>query len=430
MLIPIPDRYVLDHAPASNALVPTSLAPGTELLGRYESPGMTDERYLVRRADGQTILLTQALYLIATGLAAQHSIEAISRDVSVRLDQSVSPDTIATVIDTKLAPLGILPSIETTEAVPTLEAPLLSMSLRATLVGPRAVRFLARVFGSFYDTNVIIVWLSALLMADLYVFGVHGVSSSLTLVARHPLLFLPILGIVVAGTLFHEIGHATACAYGGGKPGRIGFGVYLIFPAFYTDVSDTYRLPRRARVRTDLGGVYFNGIFIVVSTMVLAATNYLPLIPAIVFIHITMFQQMLPVVRLDGYYVLSDLVGVPDLFGRIKPIMGRLIGRHDPRANQLAPSARRIVTAWVLIAVPVIVGGFALFIWRLPTFISNTIDGLQAQWASADNSYHHGHWAGLAIAVISLLLLCLPVLGASAFVIRLTKRIPTRRKAS
>ena len=32
-------------------------------------------------------------------------------------------------------------------------------------------------------------------------------------------------------------------------------------PAFYTDVTDNYRLGRWARVRTDLGGFYFNLIF-------------------------------------------------------------------------------------------------------------------------------------------------------------------------
>ena len=56
----------------------------------------------------------------------------------------------------------------------------------------------------------------------------------------------------------HETGHAAACAYGGGRPGAIGFGVYLLFPAFYTDVTDSYRLSRGGRLRTDLGGLYFN----------------------------------------------------------------------------------------------------------------------------------------------------------------------------
>ena len=239
------------------------------------------------------------------------------------------------------------------------------------------------------------------------------------------MLFLPVFGLVVVATLFHEIGHATACAYGGGNPGRIGYGIYLIFPAFYTDVTDTYRLPRAARVRTDLGGVYFNGIAIVVGTAVFYVTGYIPIIPAIVLIHIAMVQQMLPVVRLDGYYVLSDLVGVPDLFGRIKPLVTGLIpGRTDPHAGQLQPHARRIVTAWVAVAVPVLVFGMGYFIWRLPKLGHDTYNAAQLQWMVADLSYRAHHWGTVALAMISLVLLAVPALGLVAFLLRLIKRIP------
>ena len=44
------------------------------------------------------------------------------------------------------------------------------------------------------------------------------------------------------------------------RPGAMGAGLYLVWPAFYTDVTDSYRLGRGGRVRTDLGGLYFNAI--------------------------------------------------------------------------------------------------------------------------------------------------------------------------
>ena len=40
----------------------------------------------------------------------------------------------------------------------------------------------------------------------------------------------------------------------------MGAGLYLVWPAFYTDVTDSYRLGRGGRLRTDLGGLYFNAI--------------------------------------------------------------------------------------------------------------------------------------------------------------------------
>ena len=60
-----------------------------------------------------------------------------------------------------------------------------------------------------------------------------------------PALFLLAFGLVVLSAAFHECGHATACTVGGAEPGRMGAGIYVAWPAFYTDVTDAYRLDRR-----------------------------------------------------------------------------------------------------------------------------------------------------------------------------------------
>ena len=53
----------------------------------------------------------------------------------------------------------------------------------------------------------------------------------------------------------------------------MGVGVYLIWPAFYCDVTEAYRLDRRGRLRTDLGGVYFNGLFALMAGAAYFATG-------------------------------------------------------------------------------------------------------------------------------------------------------------
>ena len=62
-------------------------------------------------------------------------------------------------------------------------------------------------------------------------------------------------------------------AIGGARPGEMGVGVYLIWPAFYCDVTEAYRLNRRGRLRTDLGGVYFNGLFALMAGAAYFATG-------------------------------------------------------------------------------------------------------------------------------------------------------------
>ncbi len=144
----------------------------------------------------------------------------------------------------------------------------------------------------------------------------------------------------------------------------MGVGLYLVWPAFYCDVTDAYRLNRAGRLRTDLGGVYFNAIFALLAGAVYFATGEEAALLAAVVQHIILLQQLLPLLRFDGYYVLTDLTGVPDILSRIKPIFRSLVpGRsHDPRVAELKPWVRIVVTTYLLILLPVLAFMFA---WML-----------------------------------------------------------------
>ena len=117
----------------------------------------------------------------------------------------------------------------------------------------------------------------------------------------------------------------------------MGVGLYLVWPAFYTDVTDSYRLGRGGRVRTDLGGLYFNAIVARASTFgVWWVTGWDALLLIVATQMLQMVRQLAPLVRFDGYHVLADLTGVPDLYQRIRPtLLGLLPGRRRQ------PEARR-----------------------------------------------------------------------------------------
>jgi hypothetical protein len=64
-------------------------------------------------------------------------------------------------------------------------------------------------------------------------------------------------GVVPAGAcidltsaVFHQCEHVSACRYGGAKPGVMALGLYLVWPARYSTVTDSYRLSRAGRLRT------------------------------------------------------------------------------------------------------------------------------------------------------------------------------------
>src|SRR5256885_3554954 len=82
------------------------------------------------------------------------------------------------------------------------------------------------------------------------------------------------LGLAIHSAALHECAPATACSYGGAHPGVMGVGIYLVWPAFYTDVTDAYRLGKGGRLRTDLGGVYFNALFMLGALGIYLLTHF------------------------------------------------------------------------------------------------------------------------------------------------------------
>jgi putative peptide zinc metalloprotease protein len=166
----------------------------------------------------------------------------------------------------------------------------------------------------------VVAVLAALAALDWWLFAVHGPGGGFQQVLRNPVGLLIVLGLTLASAMFHECGHAAGCRYGGARPGKIGVGIYMVGPAFFTNVTDSYRLSRAGRLRTDLGGLYFNAIFMLALAGLYAATSSEILLLVIAVTHLEMLEQLMPFARFDGYFILSDLVGVPDLFARVGPI--------------------------------------------------------------------------------------------------------------
>ena len=319
------------------------------LLGRYQGSGYREPKYLIRRSSGQVLHVSRLLFLLAANLDGRRTTEEVADRVSGQYRRRLTPDGVDFLIEHKLRPLGLLASA-TPAGLPAAPSQLLGLRLRRPFVPARTVEVLGNLLAPLFLPIIVLAGLAGLAVSDLWLLRTASLMEALQVTLLDPPLILAVLGITVAAALVHELGHAAACSYGGGRPGAIGAGLYLVYPAFYTDVTDSYRLDRAGRVRTDLGGVYFNALTLVALTAALYATGWQPLVLVILLVHLEMAQQLLPVVRLDGYFVLADLVGVPDLFARVRPVLASLRpGRGpDPRVTALRRSTRIVVTVWVL----------------------------------------------------------------------------------
>ncbi len=193
----------------------------------------------------------------------------------------------------------------------------------------------------------------------------------------------------------------------------MGVGLYVIWPAFYTDVTDAYRLSRAGRLRTDLGGIYFNAIFALATAAVYAATGLEVLLLIVMIQNFAMVQQLMPFLRLDGYYVISDLTGVPDMFARIRPVLRSLLPGREPddRVQELKPRARRIVIAYVALLVPATVALLVVMALHAPRAFATAYDSLGVQWDKVSAAFDRGETLIGIGSGLQMIALVVPAVG-------------------
>jgi len=418
---------VADQAPPSEggSAKKPHLARGIDLIGKYEGSGFKEAPYIARRADGQVIQLAPLLYLIAEAADGVRTNEEIAAAVSEAIKRGVSAENVQQLVDERLRPLGVIAPADGSEPELQKVDPLLALKLRAALVPERVVNAITKAFKPLFFPPVILLVLAGLAAMDIWLFLFHGVAQSLREVLYSPALLMMMLGLVVLSAAFHECGHATACAYGGARPGVMGAGLYIVWPAFYTDVTDAYRLGKGGRLRTDLGGVYFNVVFMLAVLAVYGATGYEPLLLIIPFMHLEILHQFLPFIRLDGYYIISDLTGVPDMFARIRPTLASLLPWNETsdRVNELKSWVRGVVTAYVFIVVPLLLFMFGMMVLNAPRIISTAYDSFFSQYHKVQHAFNGGSALAGVIGIVQMAILVLPALALVATFWMLGRRI-------
>jgi putative peptide zinc metalloprotease protein len=399
------------------------LSDGVELLGEFKDSGYSQPPSLVRRADGQVIQMSRLLYLVASLIDGTRDAADIAELATRDLGRTLTAEQVRYAIATKLTPLGIIAREGSPVAPPTAN-PLLALRARGTLLPGHAANAAGAFFRPLFRPPVIVAVVVTVAAMDYWLLSAHGLAAALHQVLRDPADLLIVAGLTIVSAMFHECGHAAGCRYGGARPGRIGVGIYLVWPAFFTNVTDSYRLSRGGRLRTDLGGIYFNLIFILALAGIYEATSSEILLLVIAVTHLEMLEQLLPFIRFDGYFILSDIVGVPDLFARVAPVVKSALprGGEDPRVVGLRPRARVVITSWVLSVIPLLSVMLGYFLLRLP-------EVNRALWRSATQQAHlmstalAGHrFAAAAIDAISIALAAMSIAGSIYVVTGLARR--------
>ena len=399
-------------------------ADGVELIGEMAGSGYKVPPSLVRRADGQTIQLTPLLYAILREIDGARTADGVAAAVSEATERTVTDDNIRHLVDKQLRPLGLLVLPDGRQPATKKRNPLLGLRFRYAVTEPDRTRRLTDPFRFLFRPWMVVPLLAVFAVVCWWVFFRKGLAHAAYDAFERPGLLILVFVVTIMSAGFHEFGHAAAARYGGATPGAMGFGVYLVWPAFYTDVTDTYRLGRRARVRTDLGGLYFNAIVAVAIAGLWWWLRYDALLLVVATQILQMLRQLAPMVRFDGYHVLADLTGVPDLYSRIKPtLLGLLPWRWgDPHARMLKPWARILVTVWVLVVVPMLLSAIAGAILALPRLLGSAWSALGTQRDVLTSSWADGDFIQVSARVLAIVAIVIPVAGVLYMLVRFCRQ--------
>jgi putative peptide zinc metalloprotease protein len=396
-----------------------SLASEVELVGQLDAVGFESPQFLVRRGEG-FLQLSELLYHILEQVDGRQSVATIAAAVRQSSGRSVSSDDVAQLIETKLVPMNL---VGEAPGAPVFRGPAdstrspLQINFRVKVRGDR-IDPLARALTFLHKRWVLLPLLVAIAVAHVWVFATQGITAALRELLTNPDLILVVLPIILLAAVFHEFGHASALRFEGGRARAMGAGFYLVYPALYTDVTDGYRLGRRARLRVDLGGPYFHLVFALGLAIGFLVTGQPFLLVAMLLVDLEVLRQFLPLGRLDGYWVLADLTGVPDFFSQIVPFFARILPIPVPEGMALPrmkPLTRRILVGYIA----AFAVGFPIFLFytlsHLPALMGAAWSTLYAQADAVSRAWTESRFLVAAGSIFQILFLFVEVAGLFLF---------------
>jgi putative peptide zinc metalloprotease protein len=133
--------------------------------------------------------------------------------------------------------------------------------------------------------------------------------------------------------VLHEFGHGLSCKHYGGECHEMGVMLLVFTPCLYCDVSDSWMLPSKwKRAAIGAAGMYVEVLLASLATYLWWNSNpgiFNQLCLDVMFVSSvsTIMFNANPLLRYDGYYILSDLLEIPNLRQKASTILGRLASK-------------------------------------------------------------------------------------------------------
>lgn len=182
--------------------------------------------------------------------------------------------------------------------------------------------------------------------------------------------------VFIVSKIIHESGHGLVCKRFGGQVPELGIMMLVMFPAPFVDASSTWAFASKwQRVAVGAAGMIFELAGAAIAAFVWLATldtggvvnqfAYNAMLTASIS---TIIFNANPLMRFDGYYILSDLVEAPNLMQRAQNLIKYQFQRYYYRVKNAKPPTVQPGERWLLISY-----GWLALAYRVFLFFSITL---------------------------------------------------------
>lgn len=213
--------------------------------------------------------------------------------------------------------------------------------IRIPLIDPD--HFLDRwvgIFGRIFTKFGLAIWLALISAGVYFVIGRIGELADRASNIFDPSNLILLYIAIVITKVFHEFGHAFACkrfgrSAGGGEVHVMGVMFLVFMPLPYVDASSAWAFRNKwHRVIVGAAGMYVELAIASIAAIIWANTLVGSTVHAVCYniMFIASVSTILfngnPLLRYDGYYILSDLLEAPNLAQRSKEYLYYLVKRY------------------------------------------------------------------------------------------------------
>ena len=139
---------------------------------------------------------------------------------------------------------------------------------------------------------------------------------------------------LVFAKAFHEMGHALTATRQGVRVAHMGVAMVVLFPMLYTDTSESWKLSNpRQRLAIASAGIIAELALAAIATLGWSLAPEGPVKSALFFLAtiswvLTLAVNATPFTRFDGYFIVSDILDIPNLHERSSSLARTWLRRH------------------------------------------------------------------------------------------------------